>query len=119
MTPLEMCQTELVEAKCPTPDFLGEDLTPGTILYWLFEAAKVAMTAVNAAAISLDVPEGEEQPVMTEVMNGTAQALVGYTYALVKLEVLPQAALDAISTPACSAGPGWGPTVTARQASTW
>src|SRR5579862_582872 len=96
MTPLEMCQAELVDAKVPTPDFLGEDLTPGTILYWLSEAAKIAMTAVNAAALALETPEDEEQPVMTEVMNGTAQALVGYTYALVQLQVLPEAALEAI-----------------------
>jgi hypothetical protein len=96
VTPLELCQDELVATKTPTPDFLSEDLTPATAIYWGFEAAKVLLTITTAAAASLDVPEGEEQPVMTEALNGVAMALTGYTYALVQLEVLPEAALLAI-----------------------
>jgi hypothetical protein len=96
MTPLELVQDELAATKTPTPDFLAEDLTPTAAIYWGFEAAKVLLTITTAAAASLDVPEGEEQPVMTEALNGVSQALVGYLYALVKLEVLPEAALQAI-----------------------
>jgi hypothetical protein len=96
VTPLELCQDELVATKTPTPDFLAEDLTPATAIYWGFEAAKVLLTIVTAAAASLDAPEGEEQPVMTEALNGVSQALVGYLYALVQLEVLPKVALEAV-----------------------
>lgn len=98
MTPLEMCQAELADAKVPTPDFLGEDLTPAPLLLWCFEAAKIALTAVTAGAASLEAGEDEEVPVMTEVLNGVSQALMGYMYALVKLEVLPEAALEAITS---------------------
>lgn len=97
MTPLEMCQAELADAKVPTPDFLGEDLTPAPLLLWCFEAAKIALTAVTAGAVAIQGDEDTEVPVMTEVLNGVSQALAGYMYALVKLEVLPQAALDSIS----------------------
>lgn len=98
MTPLEACQAELVDAKVPTPDFLGEDLTPPTILYWCFEAAKIALTAVTAGAASLTEAQDEEQPVMTEVLNGVTFALAGYTHALVALDVLPKQAEEAISS---------------------
>src|SRR5271154_2237916 len=98
VTPLEMCQAELADAKTLTPDFLAEDLTPAAAILWGFEASKVLLTMVTAAAASLDVPEDEEQPVMTEVLNGVSSALAGYMYALVKLEVLPEAALEAIAS---------------------
>jgi hypothetical protein len=96
VTPLELVQDELANTHHVEPDFLGQDFTPSTALFWMFGAAQEMLTIITAAAVSLDVPQGEEQSVMTEALNGVSMALVGYTYALVQLEVLPQAALDAI-----------------------
>ena len=96
MTPLEACQAELVEANTPSPDFLGEDLTPAPILLWMFEASKIAMQAVTAAAAALEVDPDEPQPVMSDVLNGVSMALGGYMYALVRLEVFPPEALEAV-----------------------
>jgi hypothetical protein len=96
VTPLELVQDELANTHHVEPDFLGQDFTPSTALFWMFGAAQEMLTIITAAAASLDVPEGEEQPVMTEALNGVSMALMGYTYALVQLQVLPQAALDAI-----------------------
>jgi hypothetical protein len=114
MTPLELVKDELANVVHVEPDFLSQDFTPSTALFWMFGAAQEMLTIITVAAASLDVPEGEEQPVMTEALNGVSQALVGYVYALVQLEVLPQAALDAIragqvvetlSTPGAVPGP--------------
>lgn len=98
MTALEFCQAELAGAKAPDPGWIEQDLTPATAIYYGFEVAKVLLTIATAAAASLEEDPNQDQPVMTEVLNGAAFALAGYIHALVALEVLPKSAEEAMAS---------------------
>jgi hypothetical protein len=94
---LKDAEDELAKAKLPLPAFLEEDVSPPTALYWLWEAAKTGVVIIRAFAENLQLDTSEEQPVLTEAMNGCLAALVGYTHTLVALEVLPPEAEEALA----------------------
>lgn len=96
MTALDDARTELGTKAVPMPDFLEEDVTPVTALYWLWEASKVGLGIATAFAQNLQLDGDEEQPVITELLNGASFALAGMTHALVALEVLPKEVEEAL-----------------------
>ena len=96
MTALEQAQAELSDAMVPMPADYMDDLTPQAGLLLGFELAKFCLTMVTDAAASLGVPDGEEQPTISEVLNGVSAMVAGACHALVALGVLPQAAEDAL-----------------------
>lgn len=100
MTALDDAQSELGTKMIPLPEWLEEDVTPVTALYWVYEAVKLALPIATGFAQNLQIDEAEEQPVLTELLNGVSFAVAGMTHAMVALEVLPQEAEDALTRPA-------------------
>ncbi len=98
MTTLEQVQAELADGMAPLPELWAYDLSPQAAVLYAWELAKTVLSVQAAAAMSTGADVEEEQPVITEILNGCSAALAGYTHALVVLEVLPQAAEDALVT---------------------
>jgi hypothetical protein len=89
VTSLEAAQAELAESMVPWPDDFMMDYHLNSALLFARQVAmctaKVAVAFANNVAESPDEP----QPVLDEVQNGIAAAVMGLTHALVALEVLP------------------------------
>lgn len=98
MSGLERVQAELAEGMAPLPELWAYDYSPQAALLYAWELAKTVMSMQTAGAQALAGDTDELQPVVTEVLNGVAAALAGYTHALVALEVLPPEAEEAIAS---------------------
>ena len=97
-SPLETVQAELAKLHFPWPaDFLP-DATPQAALEYARQLASVLLGMVTDAAASLAGPADEEQPTVSEVLNGVAMMVAGATHALVALGVLPVEAEEALSS---------------------
>ena len=97
MTYLDQAQSELADATMPIPSDFLEELSPQAATLWCWEAAKSLLTVLTAAATSLGAGDDEEQPTVTEVLNGAAASLAGLTHVLVALQVLPPEAEEAMT----------------------
>jgi hypothetical protein len=95
-TPLQAVQAELAAAMYPWPDDVMDDLTPQAGLVVLRQTAMQCLRMVTDAAGSLAADGNEEQPTISEVLNGVAAAVAGATHALVALGVLPAEAEQAL-----------------------
>jgi hypothetical protein len=116
---LEAVKAELAKLHFPWPaDFLP-DATPQAGIEYGRQVASVLLGMVTDAAASLagpavvlkstdglakavgpaelDTRGDEDQPVVSEVLNGVAMMVVGATHALVALGVLPVEAEEALS----------------------
>jgi hypothetical protein len=98
MSALSDCEAELTPAHAVLLESIEEDLTPQAALYFCWEMAKVALTIATAAAASLADPDDDNQPVLSEMINGVSEALAGYTVALMALDVLPPVAGEAMKS---------------------
>ena len=119
MTPLETAQAELAESKTPFPDLFMFDYTPQAGLLFGRQVAMCLLKMVTDAAASLtyaspevlavdaaddnavmgalDSARDEEQPVVSEILNGVAMAVAGLTHSLVAIGLLPAEAEEALS----------------------
>jgi hypothetical protein len=102
MTLLEDVKQELADHMIPHPDWIDKELGPEAALFYAYQVAEVIMPIAVAACVSLNVDPNEEQPVLSELLNGCAAAYVGYAHALVALAVLPPEAEEAIRVAATS-----------------
>ena len=94
---LEAVQDELAKLLWPWPDDYVEEGTPPAVLFYGRQFAMAALKVVTGAAASLaDEDDGEPGP-LAEVLNGVSMAVVGFTHALVALEVLPPEAEEAMA----------------------
>lgn len=89
MTALETAQDELAKSMMPHPDEFMEDYSPQAALLFGRQVAMSCLRICTTAAASLNVADGDEEPTSTEVLNGVAAGVVGFTHALVALGVLP------------------------------
>ena len=92
---LRATQEELQDAMAPVPEDYMQDFSPPAALVYARLVAMQALTICMAATASLKLDETEEQPTLTEVLNGCMAAVAGFTHALVSLEVLPKEAGEA------------------------
>jgi hypothetical protein len=96
-TPLEAAKVELSKLGVPMPQDWMESLTPVAALLVL-QATAEATLGVLAGAFADPANELDaDNPVAGEVLNGVTSGLAGAVHALVALEVLPQAAEDAMT----------------------
>lgn len=102
---LDTVQSELSEKMVPWPDDYVEDLSPPATLFLLRQMAMAALKVATGAVLSLKEDGDEENPTLTEVMNGVAAAVAGATHACVALGVLPIEAEDAMASGESSAPP--------------
>lgn len=98
MTALETAQDELAKSMMPHPDEFMEDYSPQAALLFGRQVAMSCLRICTAAAASLNAAEDEEVPTATEVLNGCAAGVVGFTHALVALGVLPLEAEEALAS---------------------
>ena len=96
MTALETAQDELGQTMMPHPDEFMEDYSPQAALLFGRQVAMSCLRICTAAAGSLEAAPDEEVPAATEVLNGVAAGVVGFTHALVALGVLPVEAEEAL-----------------------
>ena len=88
-TALELAQTELSDSMVPWPDDFMTDYTPQAGLLFGRQVAMCLLKMVTDAAASVATGPDEEEPTVSEVLNGVSMAIAGLTHALVALEVLP------------------------------
>lgn len=86
---LELAQTELSDSMVPWPDDFMTDYTPQAGLLFGRQVAMCLLKMVTDAAASVATGPDEEEPTVSEVLNGVSMAIAGLTHALVALEVLP------------------------------
>jgi hypothetical protein len=96
-TPLETAQAELAESKTPFPDLFMFDYTPQAGLLFGRQVAMCLLKMVTDAAAGVAQSDGEDQPTVSEVLNGVAMAVAGLTHALVAIGVLPAEAEEGMS----------------------
>lgn len=97
MTALDAAQAELGQTMMPHPDEFMEDYSPQAALLFGRQVAMSCLRICVAAATSLNVADGDEEPTSTEVLNGVAAGVMGFTHALVALGVLPLEAEEALA----------------------
>jgi hypothetical protein len=89
VTALELAQKELSDSMVPWPDDFMTDYTPQAGLLFGRQVAMCLLKMVTDAAASIATGPDEEEPNVSEVLNGVSMAIAGLTHALVALEVLP------------------------------
>ena len=93
---LKATQEELQDAMAPVPEDYMQTFSPPAALVYARLVAMQALTICMAATAELQLDGTEEQPTLTEVLNGCMAAVAGFTHALVSLEVLPPESDEAI-----------------------
>ncbi len=93
---LELALAELADSMTPHPSEFMADYSPGAALLFLRQVAEQMLGILAGAAASVMAEPDEEQPVLSEALNGVAACLAGSTHALVALGVLPVEAEDAL-----------------------
>jgi hypothetical protein len=96
-TPLEAAQAELAKTMTPWPDEFMFTLTPQAGLLFGRQVAMCLLKMVTDGAAMIATEAGEDQPTVSEVLNGVAMAVAGLTHALVAIGVLPVEAEEALA----------------------
>lgn len=97
-TTLDAAQAELVSGLFPHPDEFMESLSPPAALLFARQVSMATLKVLAGAAISLDEDPDGDGGAVTEVLNGLAAAVAGYTHAMVALELLPPEAEEALES---------------------
>jgi len=99
-TSLDQAQAELATTGIPHPEVFLKSYSPPAAFLFVRQCALVLGEMCVDAAITTGKEEGDDQPVVTEVLNSVAQLIAGSTHALVALGVLPVEAEEALSNDA-------------------
>ena len=97
MSLLESTKAELARSGAPVPQDFVEDWSPHAGLFYGWQTARALLTVVEGASIQETDDPDIDPAIYEEVINGVAQAVAGFTHALVALDVLPAEAEQAIS----------------------
>ena len=94
--PLDQAQAELAVSGIPHPETFLKSYSPPAAFLFIRQCSLVLGEMVVDAAITTGKEDGDDQPVVTEVLNSVAQCIAGATHALVALGVLPTEAEEAL-----------------------